>query len=65
MLGTQVRPPVGLTGGSIRTADEELALRPKAFEVLRYPSENAGGSSRDKNCVRGLKIAVTDKSFER
>ncbi|HEY7548318.1 MAG TPA: transcriptional regulator [Hyphomicrobiaceae bacterium] len=31
-----------VTRGCLRVGDEELALRPKAFEVLRYLAQNAG-----------------------
>src|SRR5262245_36357700 len=31
-----------LARGSLRDADQEIALPPKAFEVLRYLAENAG-----------------------
>src|ERR1700739_311495 len=31
-----------LARGCLRTGEEEIALRPKAFEMLRYLAENAG-----------------------
>jgi DNA-binding winged helix-turn-helix (wHTH) protein len=35
-----------LSRGCLRSGDKEIALRPKAFEMLRYLAENAGRLTR-------------------
>jgi DNA-binding winged helix-turn-helix (wHTH) protein len=55
-----------LTRGCVRTADKDILLRPKAFEVLCYLAENAGRliSRRELHEAVWPKVAVTDNSLE-
>jgi DNA-binding winged helix-turn-helix (wHTH) protein len=54
-----------LTRGRLRTGDQEIALRPKAFEVLRHLVTNAGRlvSKRELFDVVWPNVAVTDDSL--
>ncbi|WP_082617241.1 winged helix-turn-helix domain-containing protein [Bosea sp. Root670] len=54
-----------LTRERLRAGDQEIALRPKAFEVLRHLAENAGRlvSKRELFEVVWPNVAVTDDSL--
>ena len=54
-----------LTRGYLRTGDQDIELRPKTFEVLRYLAENAGRlvSKRELNEAVWPNVAVTDDSL--
>src|SRR5215813_4850527 len=48
---------------SLRAADRDVALRPKAFEVLRYLFENADRLVTKEELIRTIwpKVIVTDE----
>lgn len=54
-----------LTRGCLRTGDQDIALRPKAFEVLRHLVENAGRLVSKQELFRVVwpNVAVTDDSL--
>lgn len=54
-----------LTRGRLRAGDQEIALRPKSFEVLRHLAENAGRlvSKQELFEVVWPNVAVTDDSL--
>ena len=51
-----------LTRGCLQTADADVALRPKAFEVLRHLAQNAGRlvSRQELHEAVWPRVAVTD-----
>ena len=51
--------------GSLRTADREVQLRPKSFEVLRYLVENADRLVTKEELIKAIwpNVVVTDKSL--
>ena len=55
-----------LTRGCLQTADADVALRPKAFEVLRHLAQNAGRlvSRQELHEAVWPRVAVTDNSVE-
>jgi TolB-like protein len=57
---------VDVTRGLVRTPDQELALRPKTFEVLRYLAENAGRLVPKSELCGAVwpKVFVSDNSLE-
>src|SRR6516162_2299818 len=50
---------------SLRTADRDIQLRPKSFEVLRYLVENADRLVTKEELIKALwpNVVVTDKSL--
>lgn len=54
-----------LTRGSLRVGDQEIALRPKAFDVLRHLADNAGRLVSKKELFEAVwpNVAVTDDSL--
>jgi len=56
-----------LKRGCLRVADREIELRPKSFELLRYPVENAGRLVAKDELVKALwpDVIVTDESLTR
>ena len=56
-----------LRRGSLRTADREIDLRPKSFEVLRYLVENAGRLVPKDELIQTVwpDVIVTDESLTR
>jgi adenylate cyclase len=56
-----------LTRGCLRIADEEVKLRPKSFEVLRYLVENAGRLVLKDEIIKTVwtDVVVTDESLTR
>ena len=56
-----------LKRGSLRTADREIELRPKSFEVLRYLVENAGRLVPKDEIIEVVwpNVTVTDESLTR
>ena len=54
-----------LTRGCLRTGDQEIALRPKPFEVLRHLAENAGRLVSKQELFEAVwpNVAVTDNSL--
>src|SRR3954470_19553671 len=53
--------------GCLRTADREVNLRPKSFEVLRYLVENAGRLVPKDELIKAVwpNVIVTDESLAR
>src|SRR6266581_5953860 len=53
--------------GCLRTADREIELRPKSFEVLRYLVENAGRLVPKDELIKAVwpNVIVTDESLTR
>ncbi len=51
--------------GCLRTADREIELRPKSFEVLRYLVENAGRLVTKDELIKAAwpNVVVTDDSL--
>jgi adenylate cyclase len=51
--------------GCLRTADREIELRPKSFEVLRYLVENAGRLVAKDELIKAVwrNVVVTDESL--
>src|SRR5260370_7596707 len=51
--------------GCLRTADREIELRPKSFEVLRYLVENAGRLVTKDELIKTVwrNVVVTDESL--
>src|SRR5262249_15633093 len=51
--------------GCLRTADREIELRPKSFEVLRYLVENAGRLATKDELIKTVwpNVVVTDESL--
>src|SRR5215470_14513765 len=51
--------------GCLRTADREIELRPKSFEVLRYLVENADRLVTKDELIRTVwpNVVVTDESL--
>src|SRR5215468_5152082 len=51
--------------GCLRTADREIELRPKSFEVLRYLVENAGRLVTKDELIKTVwrNVIVTDESL--
>jgi DNA-binding winged helix-turn-helix (wHTH) protein len=51
--------------GCLRTADREIELRPKSFEVLRYLVENAGRLVTKDELIKTAwrNVVVTDESL--
>src|SRR3974390_2161906 len=51
--------------GSLRTADRDIELRPKSFEVLRYLVENSGRLLTKEELIGKVwpKVFVTDRSL--
>src|SRR4029453_1797894 len=49
--------------GALRTADRDLQLRPKSFEVLRYLLENADRIVTKEELMKAVwpKVGVTDQ----
>jgi TolB-like protein/Tfp pilus assembly protein PilF len=58
---------IDLKRGCLRDADDEIELRPKSFEVLRYLVENAGRLVSKDELVRAVwpEVVVTDNSLTR
>ena len=54
-----------LTRGSLRRGAEEIKLRPKSFEVLKYLTENGGRLISKDELIEAvwLETAVTDESL--
>ena len=54
-----------LTRGCLRVGEQEIALRPKAFEVLRYLAENAGRLVAKKELYEAVwpNVIVSDDSI--
>jgi adenylate cyclase len=56
-----------LTRGCLRVADQEVGLRPKSFDVLRYLVENAGRLISKDEIMKAVwpHVVVTDESLLR
>src|SRR5687767_3827545 len=54
-----------LTRGCLRAGDQEIALRPKAFEVLRYFAENDGRLVSKQELFEAVwpNVTVTDDTL--
>jgi DNA-binding winged helix-turn-helix (wHTH) protein len=54
-----------LARGCLRVDEQELALRPKAFEVLRYLADNAGRLVPKQELYEGVwpNVAVSDDAI--